>query len=51
MSYHKDDGTFWSGLFTAFLVILAFTCGYRLRDLNYTINLNQPTAPTEAQTK
>jgi hypothetical protein len=49
MAYHKDDGSFWGGLGTAFLLVLAFLCGYTLRDSGYTFKFNQPPVGQEQQ--
>jgi hypothetical protein len=40
--YHRDDGTFASGLFTAIVVAAAFICGYALRDAGFIIRVNHP---------
>jgi hypothetical protein len=48
MNYHKDDGSFGSGLFmarcfadTARVVILAaFICGYALRDSGFKLQID-----------
>jgi hypothetical protein len=40
--YHRDDGTFTSGLFTAIVIAAAFICGYALRDSGFIIRVNQP---------
>ena len=40
--YHRDDGTFGSGLLTAIVVAAAFICGYALRDSGFIIRINQP---------
>jgi hypothetical protein len=49
MAYQKDNGSFWGGFLAAFLVVIAFICGYRLRDLNYTFNLTQPPTTQDVQ--
>jgi hypothetical protein len=46
--YHRDDGTFASGLFTAIVVLSAFICGYALRDSGFIIRVNHP-QPQEVQ--
>jgi hypothetical protein len=48
--YHKDDGTFASGLFTAIVVAASFICGYALRDSGFIIRVNQP-PPQEVRTQ
>jgi hypothetical protein len=42
MNYHKDDGSFGSGLFTAIVIIAAFICGYALRDSGFKVKVDRP---------
>lgn len=49
MNYHKDDGSFGSGLFTAIVILAAFICGYALRDSGFKVKVDHPpiSAPTQ----
>jgi hypothetical protein len=52
MSRHgRDDGTFSMGAIAVLACILSFAAGYWVRDYGMTLQINQPTAPAEAQTK
>ena len=42
MNYHRDDGTFSSGLIVAALIVLAFISGYWVRDNGFIIRVQTP---------
>jgi hypothetical protein len=42
MNYHKDDGSFGSGIFIAVVILAAFICGYALRDSGFKVKVDRP---------
>jgi hypothetical protein len=45
MNYHKDDGSFGSGVFMAVVIFAAFVCGYALRDSGFKVKVDLSEIP------
>ncbi|WP_143162113.1 hypothetical protein [Phormidesmis priestleyi] len=48
VNYHRDDGTFSSGLIVAALIVLAFISGYWVRDKGFIIRVQTPPVQSRA---
>lgn len=49
MSYHKDDGSTSSGIFTVICIVIAFAAGYWTRDMGVKVHISAPALERRAK--